>query len=73
MSSSKHESGPGKGDSPFADDLDRNPGIGQSKGAFATGEKPQSIEGDNSAEGDVENDSTLTNGVPEGEPGRTNA
>ena len=38
------------------DNLERNPGIGQSKGAFATGEEPRSIEGDNTLEGDVDND-----------------
>lgn len=73
MSSAKHETKREGGDSPFPDDLDRNPGIGQSKGAFATGEKPQSIEGESTAEGDVDNDSTRTDGVPQGERGRTNA
>jgi hypothetical protein len=60
MSSSKHD----KGESPFADDLDRNPGIGQSKGAFATGEDPLTIEGDNTVEGDTDNDTTPTGGIP---------
>ena len=55
------------------DDLERNPGIGQSKGAFATGEDPQSIEGENTTEGDVENDSTPTDGVPQRQKMRTNA
>ena len=68
MSSTKHE----KGDSAFADDLERNPGIGQSKGTFATGESPKTIEGENTAEGDVDNDSTLTDGVPQHQRGRTN-
>jgi hypothetical protein len=54
------------------DDLDRNPGIGQSKGAFATGEDPEEISGENTFEGDVENDSTPTDGVPQEERGRTN-
>ena len=69
MSSTKHE----KGDSPSRGDLERNPGTGQSKGAIANGEKPRSIEDENTTEGDVDNGSTLTDGVPEGEPGRTNA
>ena len=56
----------------FPDDLERNPGIGQSKGTFATGESPESIEGENTVEGDVENDSTMTDGVPQHEEGRTN-
>ena len=54
-----------KGESPFTDDLERDPGIGGSKGAFATGDHPQTIKGENTSEGDVDNDSTLTDGVPE--------
>ena len=69
MSGSKHE----KGDSPFADDLERNPGIGESKGAFATGEKPETAEGDNTVEGDVENDAELGQGADPDQLGRTNA
>jgi hypothetical protein len=61
-----------KGESPLADDLERNPGIGQSKGAFMTGEDPESIEGENTVEGDVDNDSTANDGVPEEERERTN-
>ena len=52
------------------DDLDRNPGIGQSKGAFATGQDPQEIEGENTVEGDVGNDSTPNDGVPQEESAR---
>jgi hypothetical protein len=54
------------------DDLKRNPGIGQSKGSFATGEDPEEIEGENTVEGDVENDSTASDGIPQEERGRTN-
>ena len=36
-------------------DLKRNPGIGQSKGAFSTGIPPEEIEGENTVEGDTEN------------------
>jgi hypothetical protein len=54
MSGSKHDKS--SGPSPFPDDLERNPGIGQSKGSFATGEDPSTLEGDNTSEGDVEND-----------------
>jgi hypothetical protein len=68
MSSSKHP----KGKSPFKSDLERNPGIGQSKGSFATGIPPEEIEGENTAEGDSDNDSTAADGVPEGEHARTN-
>lgn len=59
--------------SPFRDDLDRNPGIGQSKGSFAIGAPPDEIAGENSLEGDVDNDATATDGLPEEEPKRTNA
>ena len=69
MSTSKHP----KGKSPFISDLERNPGIGQSKGSFATGIPPEEIEGENTIEGDVDNDATGTDGVPEKERGRTNA
>jgi hypothetical protein len=54
------------------DDLERNPGIGQSKGAFATGEGPEEIAGENTIVGDVENDSTANDGVPQEDRGRTN-
>jgi hypothetical protein len=68
MSNTKHI----KGKSPFPDDLERNPGIGQSKGSFATGIPPEEIEGENTVEGDVDNDSTANDGVPQGEHARTN-
>lgn len=42
----------------FADDREADPKIGRSKGAFATGEDPELIDGENTVEGDVENDST---------------
>jgi hypothetical protein len=54
------------------DDLKRNPGIGQSMGAFATGEDPEEIAGENTVVGDVDNDSTANDGVPQGDRGRTN-
>lgn len=68
MKWTKHE----KGDSPFAEDLDRNPGIGTSKGAFATGRDPKSIEGENRTEGDVENDVRPSGEVDADQLGRTN-
>jgi hypothetical protein len=61
-----------KTDSPFADDRKRNPDIGQSKGSFATGEDPELIEGENTVEGDVENDSTYGDGADPDQLGRTN-
>lgn len=69
MTSSKHR----KGKSPFQDDLERNPGIGQSKGTFATGVPLEEIEGENTFEGDVDNDTTANDGVPQREKSRTNA
>ena len=64
MSTSKHPDQPewGEGDGP-PDDLERNPGVGQSKGTFATGEDTESIAGDNTVEGDLDNDTTPQGGV----------
>ena len=42
-------------DNKLDDDLERNPGIGQSNGAFATGIPPEEIEGENTVGGDTEN------------------
>jgi hypothetical protein len=55
------------------DDLDENPGIGQSKGLFgrAGGRDADLIEGDNTVEGDTENDAGLAGGINPGR-GRTN-
>jgi hypothetical protein len=69
MTNSKH----GKGESPFIDDLKRNPGIGQSKGSFATGIPPSEIEGENTVEGDVDSDSTAADGVRQRPRERTNS
>lgn len=70
MTKSKHEQTDVR-ENPLPKDLERSPGIGQSKGAFSTGEDPDLIEGENTVEGDVGND-----GGPFGEvtkdPGRTN-
>jgi hypothetical protein len=65
----KHEK---KRRSPFPDDLKRNPGIGQSKGTFMTGLPPDEILGDNTVEGDTDNDTTVTGGVRERQRTRTN-
>ena len=80
MTSSKHPKTPPTGpDDLGADtprppsDLERNPGIGASKGAFAaTGNDPETIEGDNTVEGDVANDVNSSGGVSPGKLGRTN-
>jgi hypothetical protein len=47
------------------DDLDRNPGIGSSKGLFAetNAEDSDLIEGDNTFEGDTDNDGGNAGGV----------
>jgi hypothetical protein len=55
------------------DDLERNPGIGTSKGVHtATGVAPEDLEADNTVEGDVMNDTTQTGGVNPNQTGRTN-
>ena len=59
MTSSKHE----KGESPFQDDLDRNPGIGQSTGTTIAGGDVSDIEGENTVEGDTDNDTQPTGGI----------
>ena len=61
-----------KNDPKLNEDLRRNPGIGQSKGAYAMGGDLDYAEGENTVEGDVENDTTATDGVPEDERGRSN-
>ncbi|TFI58767.1 hypothetical protein E2493_07830 [Sphingomonas parva] len=47
------------------DDLKRNPGIGQSAGLFArqSADDANLIEGDNTVEGDTENDGGVAGGV----------
>jgi hypothetical protein len=66
-------------DSNLDRDLRGNPGIGQSKGAYAMeGARGGSIddledlEGVSTAEGDVENEANPFGGVTEGKLGRTN-
>lgn len=54
------------------EDLRRNPGIGQSKGTFATGIDPEEIEGENTFEGDVENDPDALGRVNADKIGRKN-
>ena len=67
MTSSKHEKS-----EESAIDLERNPDIGQSKGAFVTGISPKTIEGENTTEGDVENDTMPSGGINPDQLGRTN-
>lgn len=80
MTSSKHPRGPedrkgGLGaDTPRPpDDLERNPGIGASKGTQArSAGEPEDIEAANTSEGDVMNDVTREGGVDPNQRGRTN-
>ena len=80
MTSSKHPTHPPAGpddlgaDTPAPpNDLERNPGIGGAKGAFArTGADPEDVEADNTTEGDVLNDATSGGGVNLSRTGRTN-
>jgi len=72
MASTEHEKTDAS-KNPFPDDLDRDPGIGKSKGAFArTGQDPDEIEGENTVDGDVQNDSTYGGGADPAQLGRTN-
>ena len=68
MSGDKHF----KTSTPSDKDLRENPGIGTSKGTSAHGDDPLSIEGDNTLEGDVENDVTPQGGIDPNQLGRTN-
>lgn len=52
------------------DDLERDPGVGTSKGTFATGVDAEEIEGENTFEGDVDNDVDRTGAVREDIRGR---
>ena len=55
------------------DDLERNPGIGTSKGVHsATGADPEDLEAQSTVEGDVMNDTTRTGGVNPNRQCRTN-
>jgi len=52
MISTKHEQG---GNPKLDEDLEDSPGIGQSKGSFMTGSPSEDVEGENTVEGDTEN------------------
>jgi hypothetical protein len=78
MSTSKHpKSGHTPGISP-PDDLERNPGIGASRGTARAGgathqhEDPEAIQGANTIEGDVMNDVEADGSVNPNRRGRTN-
>jgi hypothetical protein len=72
MSSSKHPLS-GHGAQPLpADDLKQNPMIGQSKGTTAAGEDVSLIAGENTVEGDVENDTSVGGELGPNQLGRAN-
>ena len=51
-------------------DLERNPGIGASKGTIKSGD--EDLTGENTFEGDVENDTNPQGGIDPNQTGRTN-
>ncbi|GJD50400.1 hypothetical protein OPKNFCMD_3139 [Methylobacterium crusticola] len=53
-------------------DLKGNPGIGTSRGATGPGGEPGELEGENTQEGDVANDTTPEGGIDPDQRGRTN-
>jgi hypothetical protein len=53
-------------------DIKDNPGIGQSKGAYAMGGDLDYAEGDSTVEGDVENEAGLHGQATDGKLGRAN-
>jgi hypothetical protein len=69
MSTTHPKSG---GEGPFTSDLERNPGISQSKGSFAADEHPELLEGENTVEGDIDNDANAQGGVNEHQRSRIN-
>jgi hypothetical protein len=70
MSTSKHaKTRPGEAP---RDDIEDNPGIGASKGMKSGKGDPELIRGDNTFEGDVENDTNPQGGVDPRHVGRTN-
>jgi len=63
---------PQESDTNLDRDLRSNPGIGQSKGAYAAGGDLDDAEGENTVEGDVENDPDGLGKATETRLGRTN-
>ena len=72
MTSSKHfkELPPGIPKPP--NDLERNPGIGQSRGTSIAGEDPDIIAADSTVEGDVGNGTNADGGISTSDEARTN-
>jgi hypothetical protein len=72
MSTSKHSP---SGHTPTTlprDDLEDNPAIGSSKGTTMSGEDPHILQGENTDEGDVENDTDGTGRITRQDQHRTN-
>lgn len=72
MTNSKH---PLSGHTPTPaprDDLEDNPGIGASRGTTIAGEDPHILQGENTDEGDVQNDADATGAPTPIERHRTN-
>lgn len=63
-----------KTERPSDKDLTQNPGIGVSKGTIKGGDvlDDEGLDGDNTFEGDVENDVTRQGGINPDQTGRTN-
>lgn len=61
-----------KTDTPTDKDLDQDPGIGRTKGTNNSDGAVESLEGENTFEGDVKNDTTPAGGVDPNQRGRTN-
>lgn len=78
MSTNKHPSAGHEPDPLPADDLATNPGIGETRGVTRAGgltqerEDPADIEGDNTVEGDVDQDVDRGGGISPDHRGRTN-
>ncbi|QDA35657.1 hypothetical protein E4191_15900 (plasmid) [Paracoccus liaowanqingii] len=71
MSGNKHPKSDEEIDVDLRDNLNVDPGIGRSKGRFAMTDEPP-IEGENTFEGDVKNDTTPHGGIDPNQRGRTN-
>ena len=78
MTTSKHSKG-GPADADLMSDtprppsdLERDPGINSSKGTFGRGTDPKVLDADNTAEGDVMNDTNSSGGLNPEHTGRTN-
>ncbi|WP_209424425.1 hypothetical protein [Pararhodobacter sp. SW119] len=71
MSKSKQPKSDKEIEADLPNNLEDDPGIGRSKGRFARTNEPP-LEGENTFEGDVKNDTTPQGGVDPRQRGRTN-